>query len=66
MALDRRVRSDKHRDGLDEREADDGERVGPARHRQAVRRERAPLALEDELLAVDEGAVDVEDDEAHR
>ena len=61
----RPVRPDQRREGLRQRESDHRERPLAARCRQAHGREGGALRRHDEMLAVDEGPVDVEDDEGH-
>ena len=64
-ARDRPVRADQRRERLGQRQADHGQRAGAARRPEAVRREGFALRFDDQMLAVDEGAVDVEHDELH-
>ena len=64
-ARDRPVRADQRRERLGQRQADHGQRAGAARRPDAVRREGFALRFDDQMLAVDEGAVDVEHDELH-
>ena len=65
IGFDRTGGTDKRRECLGERKADDRQRTLPGRRLEPAGRERFPLRRNDEVLAVDEGAVDVEDQEVH-
>ena len=64
-ALGRPVGSE-HAERLEERQPDDRERALAARRLEAVRQEGRALGRDNQILAVDERAVDVEHDELQR
>ena len=60
---DRRLRPRQRRESLDERQPDDGQGALAARRLQPMGRERRLLGRDDDVLAVDERAVDIEENE---